>query len=286
MKHSEHPRSPIQGRAVGVVASIVFVGVAAGASFELDEHPDLPKVATDPRPCAASATRSPRPPKPLAFAFLDSLVGLSGKLRARFVARAARHARRFRCSRSSSATARCDARASIRSRMRRAPFSLITMLPFSAKQAGRIGVVSHRQLAVRAPRAALVRVRESGRLHRGHRREREHVRLGALPAQRLPHARSAGHLAQVSRAQRAPRRQARARDRGSERARRARRASRGHVGLPHAGVQPPGSGRGRTRARQPAPVRRCGGRLRRQQRQRPHGRSESRWPRGLSRCAA
>jgi uncharacterized protein YcbK (DUF882 family) len=128
-----------KARAIGVVASIAFVGVAAGASFELDEHPDLPKA-----PPAASLTTAVAagaivaPAKPMAFAFLDSLVGLSGKLRARFVARGTSAlgipilAQLFGDSALEIAGVHplMDATRS---------FSLITMLPFSAKQAGRIG---------------------------------------------------------------------------------------------------------------------------------------------------
>ena len=139
MKRSNPRASRFKARAVGVIASIAFVGVAAGASFELDEHPDLPK-ATAPELVApvVLASKAKVPAKPMAFAFLDSLVGLSGKLRARFVARG-------------SATLAIPILAQLfgdsaldipgvhplidatRS------FSLITMLPFSAKQAGRIG---------------------------------------------------------------------------------------------------------------------------------------------------
>jgi uncharacterized protein YcbK (DUF882 family) len=140
MKQSNPRARRLGARVVGVVASIAFVGVAAGASFELDEHPDVPK-ASAPEPVAtmivASGARK-APAKPMAFAFLDSLVGLSGKLRARFVA-------------SGSATLGIPILAQLfgdsaldvpgvhplmdatRS------FSLITMLPFSAKQSGRIG---------------------------------------------------------------------------------------------------------------------------------------------------
>jgi hypothetical protein len=128
-----------RARVVGVIASIAFVGVAAGASFELDEHSDLPKTASPEVVApmmAVSAAKAPA--KPMALAFLDSLVGLSGKLRARFVARG-------------SATLGIPILAQLfgdsaldvlgvhplidASRS----FSLITMLPVSAKQAGRIG---------------------------------------------------------------------------------------------------------------------------------------------------
>ncbi|HSU92522.1 MAG TPA: D-Ala-D-Ala carboxypeptidase family metallohydrolase [Gemmatimonadaceae bacterium] len=139
MKHSNPRARRFTARAVGVMASIAFVGVAAGASFELDEHPDLPKAAA-PAPVAPVMITSTAaaPAKPMAFAFLDSLVGLSGKLRARFVA-------------TGSATLGIPILAQLfgdsaldipgvhplmdatRS------FSLITMLPFSAKHAGRIG---------------------------------------------------------------------------------------------------------------------------------------------------
>ena len=43
MKQTTPRARRYKARAVGVIASIAFVGVAAGASFELDEHPDLPK---------------------------------------------------------------------------------------------------------------------------------------------------------------------------------------------------------------------------------------------------
>ena len=100
----------------------------------------------------------------MAFAFLDSLVGLSGKLRARFVARG------------TPTLAIPDPRPTLRRQRTRVTgvhplmdatrsFSLITMLPFSAKQAGRIWLVSDWKLAVRASPAALVRVRESERVH-------------------------------------------------------------------------------------------------------------------------
>jgi hypothetical protein len=128
-----------KARAVGVIASIAFVGVAAGASFELDEHPDLPKaVAPAPVTTAVDNGAIAAPAKPMAFAFLDSLVGLSGKLRARFVARGTATpgvpilAQLFGDSALEIPGVHplMDASRS---------FSLITMLPFSAKQHGRIG---------------------------------------------------------------------------------------------------------------------------------------------------
>jgi hypothetical protein len=131
--------SRFKARAVGVIASIAFVGVAAGASFELDEHPDLPKApapATLTTSVAAGAIAAPA--KPMAFAFLDSLVGLSGKLRARFVARGTPTlgipilAQLFGDSALEIPGVHPLMDAS-------RPFSLITMLPFSAKRAGRIG---------------------------------------------------------------------------------------------------------------------------------------------------
>ncbi|MGE5729791.1 MAG: D-Ala-D-Ala carboxypeptidase family metallohydrolase [Gemmatimonas sp.] len=124
-----------RSRAVGVVASIAFVGVAAGASVELDGRPDLAKPAEPPAPVALALDA---PAKPMALAFLDSLVGLSGKLRARFVARGSASlgvpilAQLFGDSALDIPGIHplMDATRS---------FSLITMLPFSAKQAGRIG---------------------------------------------------------------------------------------------------------------------------------------------------
>jgi len=128
-----------RARAVGVIASVAFVGVAAGASFELDEHPDLPKAPT-PAPITTVAANGAidAPAKPMAFAFLDSLVGLSGKLRARFVARGTATlgvpilAQLFGDS-ALEVTGVHPLMDASRS------FSLITMLPFSAKQKGRIG---------------------------------------------------------------------------------------------------------------------------------------------------
>ncbi len=129
-----------KARAAGVITSIAFVGIAAGASFELDEHPDLPKAssATFPVAPAIAATAVAAPAKPMAFAFLDSLVGLSGKLRARFVPQGSPTlgipilAQLFGDSALAVAGVHplMDASRS---------FSLITMLPFSAKQKGRIG---------------------------------------------------------------------------------------------------------------------------------------------------
>jgi hypothetical protein len=125
----------LKARAFGIVASIAFVGVAAGASFGLDEHPALAKAAVAPVP-AAPAVEAPA--KPLAFAFLDSLIGLSGKLRARFIARGSATlgipilAQLFGDS-ALEITGVHPLMDATRS------FSLITMLPFSAKQAGRIG---------------------------------------------------------------------------------------------------------------------------------------------------
>ena len=128
-----------KARAVGVVASIAFVGVAAGATFELDEHPDLPKALPTPSVITTVSTGAiAAPAKPMAFAFLDSLVGLSGKLRARFVARGAPSleipilAQLFGDSalQQPGVHPLMDASRS---------FSLITMLPFSAKHSGRIG---------------------------------------------------------------------------------------------------------------------------------------------------
>lgn len=124
-----------RARAVGVVASIAFVGVAAGASFEPDARADVARPAEPPTPVALSLDA---PAKPMALAFLDSLVGLSGKLRARFVARGSASlgvpilAQLFGDSALDIPGVHplMDATRS---------FSLITMLPFSAKQAGRIG---------------------------------------------------------------------------------------------------------------------------------------------------
>jgi len=124
-----------RARAVGVVASIAFVGVAAGASFEPVGRPDVAKPAEPPTAVALSVDA---PAKPMALAFLDSLVGLSGKLRARFVARGSASlgvpilAQLFGDSALDIPGIHplMDATRS---------FSLITMLPFSAKQAGRIG---------------------------------------------------------------------------------------------------------------------------------------------------
>jgi hypothetical protein len=135
VKHSTTRARRFKARAVGVVASLAFVGVAAGASFELDAHPDVANPAIPPVPVAAAIAA---PAKPMAFAFLDSLVGLSGKLRARFVARGSAAlgvpilAQLFGDSALDVPGVHplMDASRS---------FSLITMLPFSAKQAGRIG---------------------------------------------------------------------------------------------------------------------------------------------------
>jgi uncharacterized protein YcbK (DUF882 family) len=93
------------------------------------------KPAEPPAPVAFSLDA---PAKPMALAFLDSLVGLSGKLRARFVARGSASlgvpilAQLFGDSALDIPGIHplMDATRS---------FSLITMLPFSAKQAGRIG---------------------------------------------------------------------------------------------------------------------------------------------------
>ena len=128
-----------KARAVGVIASIAFVGVAAGASFELDEHSDLS--STSPATPVITAIANgviAAPAKPMAFAFLDSLVGLSGKLRARFVARGTPTlgipilAQLFGDSALEIPGVHplMDATRS---------FSLITMIPFSAKRSGRIG---------------------------------------------------------------------------------------------------------------------------------------------------
>ncbi len=128
-----------KARAVGVIASIAFVGVAAGASFELDEHPDLPNaLPASPIVTSIAAGAIAAPAKPMAFAFLDSLVGLSGKLRARFVALGTPTlgipilAQLFGDSALEIPGVHplMDATRS---------FSLITMLPFSAKHSGRIG---------------------------------------------------------------------------------------------------------------------------------------------------
>lgn len=135
MRHPSTRARRYWARAVGIVASIMLVGVAAGASSELDEHADLPKVVA-PAPNALDAAAAPA--KPAAFAFLDSLVGLSGKLRARFV------------SSGSSTLAIPVLEQLFGDSALQTPgvhpladatraFSLITMLPFSAKHAGRIG---------------------------------------------------------------------------------------------------------------------------------------------------
>lgn len=155
MKQSIPRARRYKARAVGVIASIAFVGVAAGASFELDEHPDLPKAAPA-MPVATAAAALVAPAKPMAFAFLDSLVGLSGKLRARFVARGSVSlgipilAQLFGDSALETPGIHplMDATRS---------FSLITMLPFSAKQAGRIGSyrIGNWPGERRAPRSAV-----------------------------------------------------------------------------------------------------------------------------------
>ncbi|HLB09951.1 MAG TPA: D-Ala-D-Ala carboxypeptidase family metallohydrolase [Gemmatimonadaceae bacterium] len=139
MKESTPRARRYRARAVGVIASVAFVAVAAGASFELDEHPDLPKAAA-PAPVTTVVANGAiaAPAKPMAFAFLDSLVGLSGKLRARFVARGTGAlgvpilAQLFGDSALETLGVHplMDASRS---------FSLITMLPFSAKLRGRIG---------------------------------------------------------------------------------------------------------------------------------------------------
>jgi hypothetical protein len=120
-----------KARAAGIIASIALVGVTAGASVELDEHPEVPAVA-------AAAIVSAAPAKPATFAFLDSLVGLSGKLRARFVSIGSP-------SLGISVLEQLFGDSALRTPgvhplvdATRA-FSLITMLPFSAKHAGRIG---------------------------------------------------------------------------------------------------------------------------------------------------
>ncbi|HEY8793488.1 MAG TPA: hypothetical protein VIM15_00975 [Gemmatimonadaceae bacterium] len=156
MKQSTPRARRYKARAVGVIASIAFVGVAAGASFELDEHPDLPKtVALAPVTTAVTNDAIDAPAKPMAFAFLDSLVGLSGKLRARFVARGTATlgvpilAQLFGDSALETPGVHplMDASRS---------FSLITMLPFSAKQRGRIGTyrIGNWPYEHRAPRTS------------------------------------------------------------------------------------------------------------------------------------
>jgi hypothetical protein len=134
-----HPSTRVRrfkARAVALVTSIAFVGIAAGASFELDEHPDIP-VVVPPAP-AALATAITAPAKAAAFAFLDSLVGLSGKLRARFVSSGSPTLaipvleQLFGDSALQTPGVHPLADAS-------RGFSLITMLPFSAKHSGRIG---------------------------------------------------------------------------------------------------------------------------------------------------
>jgi uncharacterized protein YcbK (DUF882 family) len=120
-----------------VISSIALVGVAAGATFELDEHTDLPKA----HPLTTVAVAVPvivAPAKAMAFAFLDSLVGLSGKLRARFVASGTPTlgipilAQLF-----GDSALEVPGIHPLQDATR--SFSLITMLPFSAKQSGRIG---------------------------------------------------------------------------------------------------------------------------------------------------
>jgi hypothetical protein len=120
-----------------VISSIALVGVAAGATFELDEHTDLPTA----HPLTTVAVAVPviaAPAKAMAFAFLDSLVGLSGKLRARFVASGTPTlgipilAQLF-----GDSALEVPGIHPLQDATR--SFSLITMLPFSAKQSGRIG---------------------------------------------------------------------------------------------------------------------------------------------------
>jgi uncharacterized protein YcbK (DUF882 family) len=156
VKQSTPRARRFKARAVGVIASVAFVGVAAGASFELDDHPDLPK-AVSPAPTTTVVANGAiaAPAKPMAFAFLDSLVGLSGKLRARFVARGSATlgvpilAQLFGDSALETLGVHplMDASRS---------FSLITMLPFSAKQGGRIGTyrIGNWPYEHRAPRTS------------------------------------------------------------------------------------------------------------------------------------
>lgn len=159
MKHPTSRARRFTARAIGVFASIAFVGVAAGASFELDEHPDLRKAPVHAPVTIAVANGAliapDVPAKPLAFAFLDSLVGLSGKLRAHFVALGVATpsdpilAQLFGDSALEIAGVHplVDAARS---------FSLITMLPFSAKQRGRIGAyrIGNWPYEHRAPRTS------------------------------------------------------------------------------------------------------------------------------------
>ena len=137
MKHTTTRARRYKARAVGVISSIALVGVAAGATFELDEHTDLPKA----HPHTTVAVAIPviaAPAKAMAFAFLDSLVGLSGKLRARFVASGTPTlgipilAQLF-----GDSALEVPGIHPLQDATR--SFSLITMLPFSAKQSGRIG---------------------------------------------------------------------------------------------------------------------------------------------------
>ena len=111
-----------------------------------------------------------------------------------------------------------------------ANFNLISMLPFSAKKNGRVGLYyignwPSEKGKVGPSKAPAWRVWESGGLHRGHAEERRHAGLRALQAARLPHARSAERLAEVPRAAAEAGRQARARSRRSAGARHRRRAA-------------------------------------------------------------
>jgi uncharacterized protein YcbK (DUF882 family) len=132
-------------RALAIAASIGFVGVAAGATFELDAHPDLPTAlpaapAQPTAPPVAIMAAATKVRAGGAMVFLDSLVGLSGKLRARIVPP---HSATLRIPVleqlfGDSALLIPGVHALADSSSARS-FSLITMLPFSAKHGGRIG---------------------------------------------------------------------------------------------------------------------------------------------------
>jgi hypothetical protein len=126
-------RAPVR-RAIAFLGTIATAGLAAGAAVSLDARPLPSPVA----PVVTAAVDVVTP----SFAFLDSLSGKSGKLRARFVRPASTPGslevpvltRLFGDSAESHAGVYTLADTSLPS-----PFAFITLRPFSDKVAGRIG---------------------------------------------------------------------------------------------------------------------------------------------------
>ncbi|MBX6332988.1 MAG: DUF882 domain-containing protein, partial [Gemmatimonadaceae bacterium] len=121
-------------RAIAVLAMLVVVGGAAGTTANLDARPVPPPSRLH------SATR-PAAPRRGDLLFLDSIIGLSGKLRARFVTqdKPAFAVAALEALFGDSALNTPGVYPLVGDSAFTPALSLITLLPFTAKQRGRIG---------------------------------------------------------------------------------------------------------------------------------------------------